>query len=163
MVKIGIGFDIHKLISGRKLILGGVDIPYEKGLAGHSDADVVLHAVCDAMLGALGKPDIGCYFPDTDKRTVGMSSLEIVKKVMSVMTESNWEIGNVDIAIICEQPCLSPHYQTIRDSLASLLCTEKQNVGLKAKTLEGIGDIGKGNAIACFSSVLLVREEKNPQ
>ena len=154
-MKIGIGFDIHRLVSDRELILGGLKIPYQKGLMGHSDGDVILHAICDAILGALGKPDIGCYFPDTDKSIKGIKSTEILKKITGIMKNEKFKINNVDIVIITEQPKLSPYYDKIRNNLSILLNLEKENIGIKAKTFEKFGEIGKGNAISCISVILL--------
>jgi len=154
-MKIGLGFDIHKFSERRKLFLGGIEIPYRKGLLGHSDGDVLLHAICDAILGALGKPDIGCYFPDKDNRFKGIRSTEILKEVLKIMKKEKFKIKNVDIVLICEKPKISPFYEALRENLSTLLSIEKKNVGLKAKTFEKLGEIGKGKAMACFAFVCL--------
>jgi len=154
-MKIGIGFDIHKLVPDRELVLGGLKIPCQKGLMGHSDGDVILHAICDAILGALGKPDIGCYFPDTDESIKGIESTEILKKVAEIMKSEKFKINNVDIVIVAEQPKLSPYYDKIRNNLSILLGLEKENIGIKAKTFEKLGEIGKENAISCITVISL--------
>jgi len=158
-MKTGIGFDIHKLKEKRKFILGGIEIPYPKGPIGHSDGDVLLHSVSDAILGALGKPDIGVYFPDTDEKIKGIKSTEILKKVIKIMGKE-WKINNVDIIIICEKPKISPYYEKIRENLSKLLKLKKENIGIKAKTFEKIGEIGKGNSVASFSIVSLKRTKQ---
>lgn len=152
-MKIGIGFDIHRLVPDRELVLGGLKIPCQKGLIGHSDGDVILHAICDAILGALGKPDIGCYFPDTDESIKGIKSTEILKKVTGIMKSEKFKINNVDIVVVAEQPKLSPYYDKIRNNLSILLELEKENIGIKAKTFEKFGEIGKGNAVSCIAIV----------
>ncbi|RKY32208.1 MAG: 2-C-methyl-D-erythritol 2,4-cyclodiphosphate synthase [Candidatus Omnitrophota bacterium] len=154
-MKIGLGFDIHKFSKKRKLYLGGIEIPYTKGLLGHSDGDVLLHAICDGILGALGKPDIGCYFPDKDSRFKGIRSTEILKEVLKIMERERFKIKNVDIVLLCEEPKLSPFYENLRENLSNLLSIEKENIGLKAKTFEKLGEIGKGKAIACMAIVCL--------
>lgn len=154
-MRTGIGFDIHKFAEGRKFILGGVEVPCEKGLLGHSDGDVLLHAIGDALLGAMGKPDIGYYFPDTDEKLKGLDSSEIIKKVLSLAKEDNYCIDNIDAVLICEEPKLLPFFREIKEKLADILCIDITRIGLKAKTFERIGYIGQGNACACLVSVLL--------
>ncbi|MCM8768987.1 MAG: 2-C-methyl-D-erythritol 2,4-cyclodiphosphate synthase [Candidatus Omnitrophica bacterium] len=155
MVRIGIGFDLHRFQKGRQLYLGGLEINYPEGLAGHSDGDVVLHAICDAILGALAKPDIGCLFPDTDPSLKGMNSAKIVKKIREIMSEAAVVISNLDIIIVCQAPKLSPVYQDIRKNLANLFDISPEQIGVKAKTAEHLGPLGQGKAIACWASVLL--------
>jgi len=154
-MRTGIGFDIHKFAEGRKLMLGGIKIPFSRGLLGHSDGDVLLHAVSDAILGAMGKPDIGYYFPDTDQNLEGIDSREIIKKAVSLMAKEKCAVGNIDAVIICEEPKLLPFFGRIRRSLSELTGAEEGRIGLKAKTLERLGDIGRGEACACIVSVLL--------
>lgn len=154
-MKIGIGFDIHRLADNRRFILGGVHIPHERGPAGHSDGDALLHALSDAILGALGKPDIGCLFPDTDPRTEGMNSSLILAKALSLAAARGLKVNNADIVILCERPAIAPHYSRIRASLAQFLSVPEDSVGVKAKTMEGLGEIGAGNAVACFATVCL--------
>jgi len=154
-MRTGLGFDIHRFAEGRKFILGGVHIPFEKGLLGHSDGDVLLHALSDAILGALGKPDIGTFFSDTDAGIKGIDSSKILEKALRVMQQEKSRINNVDIVVICERPKLLPFYETIKEKLSGMLGIEKGRIGLKAKTFEGLGEIGAGNACACMASVLL--------
>ena len=148
---------MHRLVKGRKLYLAGLLVPHRKGLLGHSDGDVVLHAVADAILGALAKPDIGCYFPDTDPKFKGVAGREVIRKVAAVMKKEKFAVGNLDIVILCEEPKLAPLYEAMRKSVAALLAISPKNVGIKAKTMERLGDIGKGKAIACFANVSLDR------
>lgn len=154
-MRTGLGFDIHRFVEGRRFILGGINIPFEKGLLGHSDGDVLLHALSDALLGAMGKPDIGSFFPDTDPDIKGIESRKIVEKVLGIMQEENYRINNIDIVVACEGMKLLPFYEAIRESLSNILGLEKRSIGLKAKTFEGMGEVGAGNACACMVSVLL--------
>ncbi|MCS7180845.1 MAG: 2-C-methyl-D-erythritol 2,4-cyclodiphosphate synthase [bacterium] len=152
MFKTGIGFDIHKFVKGRKFILGGVEIPYEKGLSGHSDGDVLIHAISDAILGALGRPDIGYYFPDTDKKIKGIDSKKILKKVIEFLKEDGYKISNIDNVIICEKPKILPFVEKIKESLSNIIEIEKEKIGIKGKTTEGIK---KENFCASISVVLI--------
>lgn len=156
----GIGYDIHRLVEGRKLILGGVEIPFVYGLFGHSDADAVLHAICDAILGALGCGDIGEHFPDTDQKYHNISSVELLKAVVEVVKKKEYEISNVDTVIIAEEPVLLPFKKKIRESVARILKIKEDYVNIKAKTNEGLGEIGKKEAIACYAVAMLVRGAK---
>jgi 2-C-methyl-D-erythritol 2,4-cyclodiphosphate synthase len=151
-VRVGFGYDIHPLKRGRKLFLGGVEIPSDVGLDGHSDADVLLHALCDALLGALARGDIGEHFPDTVEATKGMKSALMVEEVLAM---DAFEIVNVDATVIAEQPMLSPHKGQIRKNIAALLHIDTKTVSIKAKRNEGFGPIGEGKAIACFAIVLI--------
>ena len=153
--RVGIGSDIHRLVSGRKLVLGGVEISFEKGLSGHSDADVVLHALADALLGAAALPDIGEQFPDSDPRFKDADSRELLRQVLVKVRSAGWRAINVDIVIHAEVPKLSSHKEAIRGSLAALLELEPNRVGVKAKTHEGLDAVGRGEAIACTSVVCL--------
>jgi len=158
-MRIGTGFDIHRFVEGRKFILGGVEIPFDKGLLGHSDGDVLLHSLSDAILGAMGKPDIGYYFPDTDKSLKGLDSILILKKALSIMDTENYKIENLDIVIICEKPKLLPFYSLVREKLSKIMGVDEDRIGLKAKTFEKIGEIGSGIACACLVSVLLAKKK----
>jgi 2-C-methyl-D-erythritol 2,4-cyclodiphosphate synthase len=160
-MKIGIGFDIHRLAKGRKLFLGGIEIPHSSGLLGHSDADVVLHAIADAIAGAMAAPDIGTVFPDTDPSNRGIAGNTILAYYVALMKKRKTRISHLDMVIIAEAPKLSPHYPAIRKNIARLLGVGLQDVGLKAKTLESIGEIGKKKAIACWASVLLETVSKS--
>jgi 2-C-methyl-D-erythritol 2,4-cyclodiphosphate synthase len=154
----GIGYDIHRLVKGRDLILGGVKIPYEKGLLGHSDADVLIHSISDAMLGALGRPDIGMLFPDTAIEYKGMSSDAILKKAVSFVKRAGFKINNLDSILILEEPKISKYKDRIIKSLSSIIGCDKRRINVKAKTQERLGEIGKKRAIACFAVVSLIKE-----
>ncbi len=154
--RIGIGYDIHRLAKGRKLILGGVEIPYERGLDGHSDADVLLHAVCDAILGALGKGDIGELFPNTDKRYKDISSLALLERVNAIATEEGYKISNIDCVIQAEEPNLKEYKIQMRNHIAEKLAVNENTVNIKATTQEQLGSIGNKEGIAAFASVLLI-------
>jgi len=157
-IRIGMGHDIHALVSGRELWLGGVKIPFDRGLKGHSDADALIHAIMDAMLGALALGDIGQHFPDTDPAYKGISSLELLAKVTEKVVETGYRVGNLDCMIHCEAPKIAPHRATIIETLANALNIDKSQVSLKAGTNEGFDAIGQGQAIACQAVVLMVRE-----
>ncbi|MCK5012481.1 MAG: 2-C-methyl-D-erythritol 2,4-cyclodiphosphate synthase [Candidatus Omnitrophica bacterium] len=154
--RIGIGYDIHRLIKGRKLILGGVEIPYERGLDGHSDADVLLHAVCDAVLGALGKGDIGEHFPNTDEQYRNISSLVLLEKVHDIAVREGYQVNNVDCVIQAEEPNLKQYKSEMRSHIAYKLRIESEMVNIKATTHEQLGAIGKKEGIAVFATVFLV-------
>ncbi len=153
--RIGIGYDLHRLVAGRALILGGVRIPYERGLLGHSDADVVLHALCDALLGAAGWPDIGELYPDSDPRWRGADSRRFIAETMTRLREGGYAVANVDLIVHAQQPKLGAHKAQIRQTIAELLGLPGDAVGLKATTNEGLDAIGRGEAIACWAAVLL--------
>ncbi len=154
--KVGLGYDVHRLVPDRELILGGVKIPYPKGLLGHSDADVLTHAICDALLGAMGLGDIGQHFPDTDPAYRGISSLKLLTKVVVCMQRQNAMLGNLDAVIIAQQPKLSPYIEAMRATLARVLETSPENVNIKATTTEGLGFIGTGEGIAAQAIVQIV-------
>ncbi len=156
--KIGFGYDIHRLVMGRKLFLGGVEIPYTKGLDGHSDADVVIHAVCDAILGALGKGDIGEHFPNTDKQYKGISSLVLLEKVFALARQEKFSVGNIDIMILAEEPNLRNYKLKMREAIAVALKIDPSCVGIKATTQEGIGFGGTHEAITAYAVVLLIKD-----
>ena len=154
--RIGIGYDIHRLVEGRKLVLGGVDIPFEKGLLGHSDSDVLTHAICDALLGAAALGDIGTHFPDNDPQWAGASSLEFLSRVVEMLTEKGYRVHNVDATVMAERPKLRPYVQSIRESLASALQVDVDQVNIKAKTNEGLESVGRGEAIVAQAVALLI-------
>ena len=154
-MRIGMGYDVHKLVEDRKLILGGVDIPYEKGLLGHSDADVVVHAIMDALLGAAALGDIGKYFPDTDDRYKGISSIKLLHHVGELLRENNFKIGNIDATIICQKPKLAPFRDEMVKNVAKALNIEESRVCIKATTEEGLGFTGEGLGISSQAIALL--------
>ena len=158
-MRIGHGYDVHRLVEGRKLILGGVEIPFEKGLDGHSDADVLVHAVMDALLGAAALGDIGKLFPDNDERYLGADSVELLKKVRDVLQEHGWKPGNLDATVIAQRPKLAPYIDTMRKRIADALETDAENVSVKATTEEGLGFTGEGLGIAAHAVALLEKIE----
>lgn len=159
--KIGIGFDAHSFTEGRDLLLGGVIIPHDRGLAGHSDADVLLHAVGDAILGALGKGDLGRHFPDSDDTFRGIASGEIISSITSMMKREGFRPANVDTVVIAQEPRLAPHAAAMTESIARLLELPPGNVGVKATTTEFMGFTGRGEGIAAMAVVLLHKEERS--
>lgn len=157
-MRIGMGYDVHKLVENRDLILGGVKIPYEKGLLGHSDADVLLHAIMDALLGAAALGDIGKHFPDTDPAYKGASSMELLKQVGALIEQKLYVIGNIDATIIAQRPKMAPHIEKMRENVAEALGIEKDQINIKATTEEGLGFTGSGEgissqAIAAFETI----------
>jgi len=154
-MRIGQGFDIHVLVEGRKLILGGVTIPYAKGLAGHSDADVLLHAICDALIGAAGLGDIGKHFPDTDPQYKGIDSRKLLRAVTALLARNGWIASNVDATIIAEQPKMASHIPAMVANIAADLGINGAFVNVKAKTAEKLGAVGRGEGIAAEAVVLL--------
>ena len=154
-IRIGNGYDIHRLQAGRKLILGGVDIPHTQGLLGHSDADALTHAIMDAMLGALSLGDIGLYFPPSDPQWAGADSQLLLAQVNGLIRDRSWQIGNIDSVVIAEQPKLKPHIQTMRDRLATTLDIEPDQIGIKATTHEKLGPVGEEKGISAYAVVLL--------
>jgi 2-C-methyl-D-erythritol 2,4-cyclodiphosphate synthase len=146
----GIGYDLHRLVEGRKLILGGMEVPFEKGPAGHSDGDVVAHALCDALLGAAGLGDIGKHFPDTDPRWKGANSLRFLEHARKLLDAENWAIEYIDVVVILERPKLGPHFPRMREVLGKSLNLTAEKVHLKAKTNEGVDAVGRGEAVACY-------------
>ena len=154
-MRIGHGYDVHRLVEGRSLILGGVRIPFEKGLDGHSDADVLTHAVMDALLGAAAMGDIGKLFPDTDDRYLGADSIALLREVDRRLTETGYRLGNLDVTVIVQRPKLAPYINQMRQNLAAALRTELQNVSVKATTEEHLGFTGSGEGIAAHAVCLL--------
>ena len=158
--RVGIGYDAHRFAPDRELVLGGVAIPDAPGLAGHSDADVLTHAVMDALLGAAGLPDIGELFPDTDAQYAGADSLGLLRQVAETVTGAGWRIENVDAVVVCESPRLAPHREAMRIALAGAAAVETSQVGIKATTTEGMGFEGRGEGIGATAVCLLVSGEK---
>lgn len=155
MFRIGHGYDVHKLVEGRKLILGGVDIPYEKGLLGHSDADVLVHAIMDALLGALALGDIGKHFPDTDEEYSNADSLKLLSKVCKLIQDNGYTIGNIDSTILCQKPKLAPHIASMRENIAKVCNVSVECVSVKATTEERLGFTGQGLGISAHAVCLL--------
>ena len=157
-IRIGHGYDVHRLTEGRPLILGGVHIPYERGLLGHSDADVLAHAVMDALLGAAALGDIGGLFPDSDERWRGADSLRLLKQVTALLAENGWEIGNVDATVLAQAPKLAPYIPEMRQKLAAAMGVDASQVSVKATTEEHLGFTGAGEGVACHAVALLSRK-----
>lgn len=155
MFRIGNGYDVHRLIEGRKLIIGGVEIQYDKGLLGHSDADVLVHAVMDALLGACGERDIGKHFPDNDGAYKGISSLKLLEKVRVIIANKGYKIGNIDSIIVAQAPKMAPHIETMRQNLAAVLGISVDDINIKATTTEGLGFTGTGEGIAAYAVACL--------
>ena len=144
----GIGYDLHRLAANRKLMIGGIEVPFEKGSVGHSDGDVLGHAICDALLGAASLGDIGTHFPDTDPKWRGVSSLVFLRQVRQYLERKNWKIRHIDAIVVAERPKLGPHFPAMREALAKALAISVEQINLKAKTHEGLGEIGRGEALA---------------
>jgi 2-C-methyl-D-erythritol 2,4-cyclodiphosphate synthase len=153
--RIGFGFDIHPLVAGRPLVIGGVQIPFEKGLAGHSDADVLVHALMDACLGAAGLGDIGLHFPDTDPHYEGIRSLELLERVAHMLAERGWKLGNADVMLVAEAPKISGHFDDMRINCARCLGADPSCINIKATRCEGLGAVGRGEGIAAYAVALL--------
>lgn len=149
------GYDVHKLVEGRELILGGIKINFEKGLLGHSDADVLIHAICDALLGAANMRDIGYHFPDTSKETEGMDSKLILKGVMELISSKGYKLGNIDATICAERPKLNPHVPAMKACLAKVIGCDEDQISIKATTTEKLGFTGRGEGISAYAVVLI--------
>ncbi|QYE98054.1 2-C-methyl-D-erythritol 2,4-cyclodiphosphate synthase [Paraclostridium sordellii] len=160
-MRVGMGYDVHKLVKNRKLILGGVEIPHDKGLLGHSDADVLLHAIMDSILGALALGDIGKHFPDTDEKFKGADSMKLLEHVYNLIKEKGYVIGNLDATIIAQAPKMAPHIQDMRFNIARVLNTDIDNINVKATTEEGLGFTGNKEGISSQSICLLVKIDNN--
>ncbi len=155
-IRIGNGYDIHKLVAGRPLILGGVELAHEMGLLGHSDADVLTHAIMDAMLGALSLGDIGHYFPPTDPKWAGADSLVLLSQVNQMILAAGWRIGNIDSIVVAERPKLKPHLKAMRDRISQILAVNPDQISIKATTNEKLGPTGREEGIAAYAVALLV-------
>lgn len=156
-MRVGFGYDVHRLVADRKLIIGGVDIPFEKGLLGHSDADVLLHAISDAVLGAIAEGDIGKHFPDTDQRWKGADSMDLFRHVIDLAKKKGYNVNNIDSTIVCQRPKLAPHIPKMGQNIAKAAGIEINQVNVKATTTEGLGFAGTGEGIAAYA-VVTVRE-----
>jgi 2-C-methyl-D-erythritol 2,4-cyclodiphosphate synthase len=154
-IKVGFGFDVHQLQVGRKLILGGVEIEHEKGALGHSDADVIIHALCDALLGAAGLKDIGFYFPDTDATFKNIDSKILLEKVIQLIEQRNYFVGNVDISLVLEKPKIKPHIDEMKVQLAPILKIDLDDISIKATTNEKLGYVGREEGVAAYAVVLI--------
>lgn len=159
MIRIGQGFDVHKLVEGRPLIIGGITIPYEKGLDGHSDADVLLHTITDACLGAIGEGDIGRHFPDTDEAFKDADSAVLLEEVWKYVKEKGYKLVNADCTIIAQKPKMAPHISKMKERIASLLEATPEQINVKASTTEALGFVGRGEGIAAQAVVLLQKGE----
>ncbi|UCG12770.1 MAG: 2-C-methyl-D-erythritol 2,4-cyclodiphosphate synthase [Deltaproteobacteria bacterium] len=155
MIRVGFGYDAHRLVPGRPLILGGVDIPYDRGLEGHSDADVLLHAACDALLGGANLGDLGRHFPDTDQRLRGVSSIKLLRQVGQMVRKAGFEVQNLDTTVVAQAPKLAPHTDSMVGAIADALEVTLQQVSVKATTTEGMGFAGSGEGIAAYAVVAL--------
>jgi len=154
-MKVGIGYDVHRLVKGRRLVLGGVEILFEKGLSGHSDADVLTHSICDAILGALGKGDIGRHFPNSDPKYKDISSLILLDKVTEIMTKANFTVNNLDSVIVAQKPHLLPYIEEMKKNISRVLKISPEVINIKATTNEGLGWIGQGEGMAAYTIVSL--------
>jgi 2-C-methyl-D-erythritol 2,4-cyclodiphosphate synthase len=154
----GFGYDVHRLVEGRPLILGGVDVPFEKGLDGHSDADVLLHAVIDAILGAAGMGDIGTHFPSSDPRLKDISSVAMLERVTGMVGAAGWRVENVDGTIVAQRPRLAPYAPLMKAAIAKTLGIDEERVNVKSKTTDGLGFTGEGEGMAAYCAVMLGRE-----
>ena len=158
MTRFGMGYDVHRLVEGRKLILGGVEIPWEKGLLGHSDADVLLHAVADALLGAAALGDIGRHFPDTDEKFAGADSMKLLAEVVKLVREKGYRVGNVDATIVAQAPKLAPHIEKMAENIARVLGVERDCVNVKATTEERLGFTGSGEGMSAYAVAGIEKE-----
>jgi len=156
MIRVGFGYDAHRLVVGRSLILGGVDVPYHLGLQGHSDADVLIHAACDALLGAAGMGDLGSHFPDTDPELEGVSSVVILKKIAAMVRNEGFELQNLDTTVVAEKPKLAPYIETMKARIAEALGVNTTQVSVKATTTEGMGFTGRGEGMAAYAVAVLI-------
>jgi len=158
-MRVGIGYDVHRLVEGRKLIIGGVDVPFEKGLLGHSDADVLVHAVCDALLGAAGLGDIGKHFPDSEPRYKGVSSLTILQRVEGLLAGAGYRVNNIDATLVAEKPKMALYIKEMVANIAAAVRVEQSAVNVKATTTEGLGFAGRGEGMAAYAVGTIRREE----
>ena len=154
-IKVGFGFDVHQLQEGRKLVLGGVDVPHVKGALGHSDADVVIHALCDALLGAAGLKDIGFYFPDTDATFKNIDSRILLEKVIQLIEERNFTVGNADISLVLEKPKIKPYIDEMKAQLSKIIKIDAEDISIKATTNEKLGYVGREEGVAAYAVVLI--------
>ncbi len=158
MFRIGMGYDVHKLVEGRKLVLGGIEIPHTVGLLGHSDADVLIHAICDALLGAANMRDIGYHFPDTSASTLGMDSKVILAKVIDLLATKGYKVGNIDATVCAERPKINPHVPAMKACLAHVMGCDEDQVSIKATTTERLGFTGREEGISAYAVALITNE-----
>ncbi len=158
MFRIGMGYDVHKLVEGRKLVLGGIEIPHTVGLLGHSDADVLIHAICDALLGAANMRDIGYHFPDTSASTLGMNSKVILAKVIDLIATKGYKVGNIDATVCAERPKINPHVPAMKACLAHVMGCDEDQVSIKATTTERLGFTGREEGISAYAVALITNE-----
>lgn len=161
LIRVGHGYDLHRLVAGRELILGGIKIPYSKGLLGHSDGDCLMHALADSLLGALGLQDIGFFFPDSDSRFKNLDSVIILQKAKQEYILAGYEISNIDLTIVAQEPRIQPYIRSIKEKLSQVLEIGANQIGIKATTNEGLGPVGRNKAISCFSICSLTRRIEN--
>ena len=157
MIRVGFGFDVHQLVEGRDLWMGGIKIEHSKGLLGHSDADVLIHAICDALLGAANMRDIGFHFPDTSDETLGMDSKIILKKTVDLIATKGYTLGNIDATICAERPKMNPHIPAMRQCMAEVIGTDSDNISIKATTTEKLGFTGREEGISAYATVLITK------
>lgn len=158
-MRIGTGYDVHRLVAGRKLMIGGVDVPFEQGLLGHSDADVLLHAICDALLGAAALGDIGRHFPDTAPKYKGISSLFLLEEVQRLLTEAGFRVNNIDATIVAEKPKMAPHIPAMVSNIAAAVKADRSMVNVKATTTEGLGFTGRNEGMAAYAVCTIKKAE----
>lgn len=156
-IRVGFGYDVHKLVAGRELWLGGIQLPYELGLLGHSDADVLIHAVCDALLGAANMRDIGFHFPDTSEETLNVDSKILLRKTIELIGTKGYEVGNIDATVCAERPKLNPHVPAMKACLAEVMNTDEDNISIKATTTEKLGFTGRMEGISAYATVLIMK------
>lgn len=159
MIRVGTGYDVHRLVAGRKLVIGGVEISHEKGLLGHSDADVLLHAICDALLGAAGLGDIGRHFPDSSAKYKGISSLMLLEEVCQLLAKAGFRTNNIDATIVAEKPKMAPHIPSMAENIAAAVKVGRSAVNVKATTTEGLGFAGRGEGIAAYAAASIQKKE----
>lgn len=156
-IRVGFGYDVHKLVAGRELWLGGIQVPYELGLLGHSDADVLIHAICDALLGAANMRDIGFHFPDTSEETLNVDSKILLRKTIELIGTKGYEVGNIDATVCAERPKLNPHVPAMKACLAEVMNTDEDNISIKATTTEKLGFTGRMEGISAYATVLIMK------
>lgn len=156
-IRVGFGYDVHKLVAGRELWLGGIQLPYELGLLGHSDADVLIHAICDALLGAANIRDIGFHFPDTSEETLNVDSKILLRKTIELIGTKGYEVGNIDATVCAERPKLNPHVPAMKACLAEVMNTDEDNISIKATTTEKLGFTGRMEGISAYATVLIMK------
>lgn len=156
-IRVGFGYDVHKLVAGRELWLGGIQLPYELGLLGHSDADVLIHAICDALLGAANMRDIGFHFPDTSEETLNVDSKILLRKTIELIGIKGYEVGNIDATVCAERPKLNPHVPAMKACLAEVMNTDENNISIKATTTEKLGFTGRMEGISAYATVLIIK------